>query len=204
MKYALLFLATLPAFSQFMGTRPPDMPGLFHPVVGAGAEYRVSTQREPNANFAFVIVGQEDGGYWMEIRTNRNGQAVVMKNLMSGDPPQPKRTIVQANGRVMELPAGMMGMAMTGRASGGAGAGNGIGAKVGSESVTVPAGTFECDHYTSTSNGKQSDVWISTKVAPWGVVKATGSYGEIELEKVLEHETSQIKGEPTKINIPGR
>jgi hypothetical protein len=209
MKYALFLLAALPAFSQMMGMRPPDMPGMFHPVVGSGAEYHITTARGQNT-FAFAIVGQEDGGYWMEIRTSNNGQAVVMKELMAGEPAQPKRMILQANGRPpMEMPMSMMGMAMGARggvapSGGGSSVGGSMGAKVGTESITVPAGTFECEHYTSNSNGKQSDVWISTKVAPYGVVKASGASGEMELQKVLEHETSQIRGEPMKINIPGR
>lgn len=210
MKYALLLLAALPAYSQVMGMgmRPPDIPGMFHPVVGSGAEYNISTNKQPDNTFAFVIVGQEDGGYWMEIRTNNKGQAVAMKQLMAGNPPQAKRMIVMANGRVMELPMAMMGnMGAVARgaphAPGGGGAG-GLGAKVGTESITVPAGTFECDHYTSDSNGRHADLWISTKVSPYGLVKMTSADTHMELQKVLENEKSQITGEPMKLNIPGR
>lgn len=202
MKYAILLLTALPAFSQMMGgMRPPDMPGTFRPVVGSGAEYNISTARQANNTFAFVIVGQEADGYWMEIRTSNKGNAVVMKQLMAGDPPQPKRMIFQANGRAMEMPMSMLGSAA---AQGTPRMAGGMGAKVGTESVTVPAGTFECEHYTSDSNGKHSDVWVSTKVSPYGLVKMTSGDTHMELQKVLEHETSQITGEPMKINIPGR
>ncbi len=210
MKYALFLLAALPAFTQMMGMgmHPPEIPGMFHPVVGAGAEYHISTARQPNATFAFVIVGQEGDGYWMEIRSSANGNAVLMKELIAGEPPQPKRMIFQSSGRPpMEMPMSMMGGAGAASAAhtGGSGAsGGGIGAKVGTETVTVPAGTFDCEHYTSDSNGKHSDVWISTKISPYGLVKMTSAGTHMELQKVLEHETSQIKGEPMKINIPGR
>jgi len=212
MKYAIFLLAALPAFSQMMGMRPPEIPGMFHPVVGSGAEYHISTARQPNATFTFVIVGQEADGYWMEIRTSNNGNAVVMKQLMAGEPPKPTRMIIQANGRPpMEMPMSMMSMGRNpagahaaGEVTGGGGTGAGMGAKVGTESVTVPGGTFECDHYSSDSNGKHSDLWISTKVSPYGLVKLTSADTHMELQKVLEHETSQIKGEPMKMNIPGR
>jgi hypothetical protein len=213
MQYAIFLLAALPAYSQMMGMgmRPPDMPGMFHPVVGSGAEYDISTSKQPNMTFAFAIVGQEEGGYWMEIRTNNKGNAMVMKELMAGDPPQPKRMIMQANGRVIEMPMSMIGNNMGAGAqgaphvAGGGGAGSGsMGVKVGMESVTVPAGTFECEHFTNDSNGKHSEVWISTKVSPYGLVKMTSADTHMELQKVLEHETSQIMGEPMKINIPGR
>jgi hypothetical protein len=75
--------------------------------------------------------------------------------------------------------------------------------KVGAESIRVPAGTFECDHYTSDSNGKPTEVWTSSKVSsslsPYGVVKLTSADQSVELQKVLEHETSQIEGEPKKM-----
>jgi len=56
---------------------------------------------------------------------------------------------------------------------------------VGTESVTVPAGTFTAEHFRSTNHGKTGDVW------------------PLVLVKVLDHETSQITGEPQKLNIPG-
>ncbi len=206
---AVLLFAALPAFPQMMGLRPPDMPGKFNPVVGAGAEYHMTTTRQKDATIAFAIVGQEDGGYWLEFRSNNNGQAVVMKELVSGDPPQPKRMIFQTNLRPpMEMPMSMMtahgAMGATGASVAHGGTSGGLGVKIGIESITVPAGAFECEHYSSESNGKHSDVWISTKVAPYGIVKLSSADTQMELQKVLDHETSQIKGEPQKINIPGR
>lgn len=72
--------------------------------------------------------------------------------------------------------------------------------KVGNETVTVPAGTFECVHYTSDTNGVRTDVWISPKMSsslpPFGLVKLTSPGFSKELQKVFEHETSQIIGDP--------
>ncbi|HEY6293153.1 MAG TPA: hypothetical protein VI455_16500, partial [Terriglobia bacterium] len=163
--------------------------------------------------WTYAVVGKEsvDGadGYWLEMRTAaQKGGTMIMKQLMVVSPggAQIKRMIVQVPGRPpMELPVGMMAPGM-GRAKGEtpAPSSKGIdGEKLGSESVTVPAGTFECDHYRSTVEGKSSDVWVSMKVAPYGLVKMTSPDRSMVLEKVLEHETSQIQGEPQKMTMPG-
>ena len=213
LKFAFTFLLTvLPMAGQMgMGMRPPNMPGAFRPAVGNGATYKINAHQGETI-FTFAIVGQEGPAYWMEIRTSNAQGDVIMKQLVTvageGQQPQISRMIVQTGGRPpMELPTGMMNMQM-GRGGRGAGADtvgvHGMGTKVGTESITVPAGTFECDHYTSTSaDGKKADVWVSTKVSPYGLVKMISSDANMELQKVLEHETSQIKGEPAKMNIPG-
>jgi hypothetical protein len=101
----------------------------------------------------------------------------------------------------MEMPMGMMsGMGQRGQ---GAGAGDtSPGEKVGSETITVPAGTFECDHYRKQEPRGTVDVWISSKVPPYGMVKMSSGEMTMVLEKVLSNETSHIKGEPQKMNIP--
>jgi hypothetical protein len=76
--------------------------------------------------------------------------------------------------------------------------------EVGMESITVPAGTFECDHYTTIgSTGKQIDVWTSSKVSsslsPDGLVELSTADWKLKLQKVLVHETSQVKGDPKKM-----
>jgi hypothetical protein len=141
----------------------------------------------------------------MEIRTenpNMPGET-VMKQLVvtGGDKPQIKRMIMQMPGRPpMEMPMGMLGMGQRGQ---GAGAGDtSPGEKVGSETITVPAGTFECDHYRKQGPRGTTDVWVSTKVSPYGMVKMISPDMTMVLGKVLSNETSHIKGEPQKINIP--
>ena len=45
------------------------------------------------------------------------------------------------------------------------------GTKVGSETVAVPAGSFECDHYRKLDERGAVDLWLSSKVSPYGTVK---------------------------------
>jgi len=191
-----------------MGRQAPRLLGEFKPVVGSGAQYQM-TAKNGTMSFAYVIVGQEDvegsAGYWMEIRSENPGMPgeMVMKQLIvtGGDKPQIKRMIMQIPGQPpMEMPMGMLGM---GQRGGGTGAGDtSPGEKVGSETITVPAGTFECEHYRKQEPRGTVDVWISSKVPPYGMVKMSSAEMTAVLEKVLSNETSHIQGEPQKMNIP--
>jgi hypothetical protein len=196
------------AWAQMMGgSRPPQIPGMFKPVVGSGAEYRITTSGGKDMNWAFAIVGKEnvDGneGYWMEERMLSGQQAgMIMKELMVNQPGQAgiKRMIMQMPGRPpMEMPARMMDMMHSRQETAPK---RGMGEKVGTETVTVPAGSFVCDHYRDSAGNPPSDIWVSTKVSPYGLVKMTSKDTSMELLKVLENETSQIKGEPQKFQMP--
>jgi len=200
-----------------MGRQAPRLLGEFKPVVGSGAQYQM-TAKNGTMSFAYVVVGQEDvegsTGYWMEIRSEGAGMPgeMVMKQLLvlGGDKPQIKRMIMQSPGRPpMEMPMGMMGgMGQRPQAPGQArqqapGQGDSSpGERVGSETITVPAGTFECDHYRKQEPKGPVDVWISSKVSPYGMVKMTSAETTMVLEKVLSNETSHIQGEPQKMNMP--
>jgi hypothetical protein len=69
---------------------------------------------------------------------------------------------------------------------------------VGTESVTVPAGTFSCQHYRAKDGS--SDVWISEKVAPWGLVKMQGKNNSMVLTKVITDAKDHITGTPKKFD----
>lgn len=206
---ALCLGITAVAAAQFghRGLRGPRIPTPFKPVVGAGAEYQFTGKGE-HADFTYAVVGKEqvDGneGYWLEIRIaneKRSGE-MVMKELivMNGQQPDIKRMITQPPGRPpMEMPESMMGMMKQHMASNGNASKSGLGQKIGTESLTVPAGTFECDHYRAQEDGGTVDLWISTKVSPYGVVKMVRSDATMVLQKVLTNETSHIKGEPQKM-----
>jgi hypothetical protein len=168
------------------------------------------TMKDRTMQSAYAIVGQEDvegsTGYWMEIRTEGAGMPgeTVMKQLLvlSGDRPQIKRMIMQPPGRPpMEMPMGMM--PGTGQRQQAAGQSDSSpGEKVGSETITVPAGTFECEHYRKQEPHGIVDLWISSKVSPYGMVKMSSGEMTMVLEKVLSNETSHIKGEPQQMNMP--
>lgn len=186
------------------GPQAPQMPMTwFKAVEGSGAQYNVTTMGK-TSNFSFVVLGKEtvegQEGNWIEIRSEGGPMPgeMVMKALtvVSEGKGEVKRMIMQMAGQPpMEMPMGMMNM-MKQQQQPPPDAG-GPGEKVGTESVTVPAGTFDCDHYRKTVQGKTVDTWVSTQVVPYGLVKMTSPDMTLELKKTLSNETSHIKGEPT-------
>ncbi len=206
---AVILGFALAAGAQFMREGPPPLLGAFNPVLGSGAQYQVTT-RDHKATWTYAVVGKEKvesaEGYWLEMRmVTEDGKGSIMKHLivMRGDVPDIKRMILQMPGQPpMEMPMGMMGgmmeRGMPERASAGKGD---LGEKIGTETITVPAGTFLCDHYRTKSEAGTGDVWLSTKVPPYGMVKMTSQDVTMVLQKVLSNETSQIKGSPQKMDF---
>lgn len=196
------------SWSQGM-MHPPEMPGQFNPVLGSGGEYQI-TNKGQTVNWTYAVVGKEtvngQDGYWLEMRTDSPRGKMVMKQLIVSEAGkvQVERMIMQSPGRPpMEMPVAMMSRMGAGTRPQAAGSDQGQREMLGTESVTVPAGTFTAEHFRSTNNGKVSEVWASTKVAPYALVKMTSADTTMVLVKVLDHETSQITGEPQKINFPG-
>jgi len=190
------------AWGQKMA-QPPPMMGEFKPVVGTGAQYE-ATAKGQKYMWTYAVVGKEtvqgQDGYWLEMRMEGMPQGnMIMKQLivMQGGKAEIKRMINQVAGQPpMEMPMMMMNM-MKGKQQASSG---GMGEKVGTEPVIVPAGTFLCDHYRK-SGAATADLWVSSKVPPYGMVKMASADLNMVLVKVLSNETSQIKGEPKK--MPG-
>ena len=204
---AAVFGVTGLAGAQRMA-QAPSMPGEFKPVVGAGAQYEVTTKKNEKVNWAYAVVGKEAvggaEGYWLEMRLEGGKEGgMVMKHLLvvRGGKAEVKRMIVQTPGQPpMEMPMGMMG-GMMARGQQAASEQN-LGERVGTETVTVPAGTFLCEHYRSKSGKTPADVWVSTKISPYGLVKMVSEDSTLVLTKVLANETTRIKGEPQKLEMP--
>ena len=192
----------------------PSLPGLTNPTVGSGSEYLI-TAKGKESDVAMVALGKEDvdgaAGYWMEMRMTSAelGGEMVMKTLTvtTGTETGVKRMIMQQPGKPpMEMDGMLMSMMQqhqphptTPNAGGGNG---GRGELVGTESVTVPAGTFTCQHYRNQGTNGTTDMWISTDVTPYAMVKMTSADTTMVLKKVLTNETSHVKGEPQKMQMP--
>jgi hypothetical protein len=197
-----------------MGTMgsTPSMPSLQNPTVGSGAEYLV-TAKGKEMDIATVALSKEnvdgDQGFWMEqrITSAELGGEMVMKTLtvVSGTQAGVKRMIMQQPGHSPMEMSGMMMSMMQPKSrptpSGGGGKGD-MGQLIGTESVTVPAGTYSCQHYRKQEASGPVDIWISTSITPYGMVKMTSADATMVLKKILSNETSHIKGEPQKMQMP--
>src|ERR1700739_2211746 len=146
---AVTFAATASAQGPLGATMGPMPRGMFNPVVGSGAQYEIQPNGKDKMNIEIDVVGKESvngkDGYWFETAFDSHMGQMLMKMLMVSDEANAtvaKRIMQMQGGSPMEMPAQLMGQRgqqtydLRDKAD-----------KVGSESVTVPAGTFPADHY---------------------------------------------------------
>ncbi|MFZ0820657.1 MAG: hypothetical protein WAM91_11355 [Candidatus Acidiferrales bacterium] len=208
-----LVLAAAPLLGQRggmgMGMAPPTFNGIWNPIVGAGSAYEMVQKDGTKQEMQIAIVKKEtvDGkdGFWLEFLMDSKDGQTAMQQLMLKDGEQVtvSKMVVQTPGQPpMEISMQMMGM-MAGRGGGMAPPAKAFAdaransERVGNESITTPAGTFDCEHFRQKDGS--GDFWISPKVYPWAVVKATGTNGNMLLIKVITDAKSHITGTPIKM-----
>jgi hypothetical protein len=201
---ALLCLLAVTGTSAQMSMRmSPEMRGLWKPVVGGGAAYETTRSDGQKTDMQFAIVAKDsvDGkdGMWMEMVMNnpRMGGEMVVKYFVTldGDQMQMSKVIMQMPGRPpMIMPENMsQGRKPLQYEDIHKGAAN-----VGSESITVPAGTFQCEHWHMKDGS--GDAWVSDKVSPFGLVKYQGNSNTMVLTKVVTDAKDKITGTPVPFN----
>jgi hypothetical protein len=201
--FAAATASVAPAARAQMGMRAPATPqGLFNPIVGQGAQYEMQDSKGEKHTMEFGVVGKEsvDGkdGYWMEV-SFESGQMgpMVMKTLASNDSSKlvTQRVIMQMGSRPpMEMTQVMRGMNNQPQPADIRSSAE----DVGSESITVPAGTFTCEHYRMKDGS--GDTWVSSQITPFGVVKHTGKDSSMILTKVITDAKDKITGTPVEFN----
>jgi hypothetical protein len=203
---AALFCSLLAcAASAQMGRfSAPHVMGFWNPVVGAGAVYTVQPAKGDKTEMQIAIVGKEqvDGkdAYWYEMSFNQGGGQMIMKSLMvlNGSDTHVSRMIMQMPGRPpMEMSMQMM---HQDRATQPADVRSDA-EDLGSDTITVPAGTFTCEHYRTKNGG--GEVWVSQKISPYGLVKSKSNDTSMELTKVVTGAKDQITGTPQPFNPQG-
>ena len=200
----ILALATAITASAQMGMRagPPQIRGVWSPVVGQGAVYQVSGAAIKNSEMEIAVLGKESvngkDGYWLQMAMSNPdiGGQMVMKHLfvLDGQETRSTRMIMQMPGRPpMEMPAQMMHRENSTQAADV----RTDAQDLGSESITVPAGTYTTEHYRAKDG---SDIWISKEVPPWGMVKYQGKDTTMVLAKVILEAKDKIVGTPQPFN----
>lgn len=184
------------AQAQFGMMHPPELRGVFNPVVGEGASYQMVDEKGIRRQFDIAVVDKDaSGGYWQEISVlDPKGETVYMKMLLvkQGGDLIVQRLIVQTPGRPpMDMSSMMQSQAKPQKLDYRAEAQN-----LGTESVTTPAGTFSCQHWRTTKEKDNADIWINDKVKPWGLVKTSSKSGTMTLSKVITDAKTHITGKP--------
>jgi hypothetical protein len=209
LRQMLVMLATLalamPLAAQMFGPRTPTLSGIWHPVVGTGAAYEITKDGKKN-EMEILIVGKEDvdakPAFWLEMAMTdqRTSQPVYVKSLMSvsENTITSTRMVFQMSGQdpmEMDMNTNPMGRGMKQTTP------VTIADKaeiVGTDTVTVPAGTFSCTHYRMKDG--TGDAWVSDKVSPWGLVKSQDKDTSVVLAKVITDAKDHITGTPKKFD----
>jgi hypothetical protein len=200
--FVLLFATA--AGAQMPGMQQgPQLRGLFNPVVGSGAQYQVQ-RGASDANKMTMevdVVGKEsaDGkdGFWLEVTAATPMGEMIMKMLTVSDGPNisvAKMIMQMKGGQPMEMPAQMGRMGQQNQSVD-------IRDKaddLGTESVTVPAGTFSTHHYRLKDGS--GDFWLSEQVSPYGLIKGEGKDFSMVLLKAVTDAKDKITGTPVPFN----
>jgi hypothetical protein len=198
-----VFLVVSPFAAQVgtpaKGRQAINLAGIWHPVVGSGGAYEwtIGDDKHP---LETTVVGKEDvegkTGYWVENGiTNPRGTEMYYKVLMvvSDSGVTPTRTITQVPGQnpiatdTSKNPAGQQARPVDMRDQADL---------LGTETITVPAGTFTCQHYRAKDG--LSDVWVSDQISPWELVKTQNKTSSMVLTKVITDAKDKITGMPRK------
>lgn len=189
------------AKAQFGGPHggPPSIRGVFQPVVGRGAEYEIQHENGEKSSMELAVVGKDTvggvDGYWLEMSFDGPAGEMIMKSLtvMQSDNVVVSRMIMQMPGRPpMEFPEQLLKRNNPPRAADIKSASEDLG----SETVTVPAGTFKCEHYRARDGS--GDVWVTADVSPWGLVKSR----QKDLAMVLTKTITDAKDKITGTSVP--
>jgi hypothetical protein len=179
--------------------KKPAIADIFKPVVGSGAVYETEREQKKSTMEMFVVAQEAVDGkeaYWVEFghSDQRSPTMTYGKMLITKDDFQFHRMIFQQPGQPpMELP-----MNMNPRQKSQMSDEIEKWHKVGTETITVPAGTFLCEHWAK-DDGK-GDVWASSKVSPMSLVKEVTPTSSMVLVKVTTDAKDHITGTPMKFD----
>ncbi len=179
----------------------PNIADIFKPVVGSGAAYEQQSTdpKRPAVQLEMTIVGKETTasgeGYWMEVGhvEPREGGMMYTKMLVTKDFEFTKIVFQRAGQPAMEMPFNPN---QTDK--------NHVKDEmakwhqVGTETITVPAGTFSCGHWKKDDG--TDEVWTSDKVTPVAMVKQVGKNNSMVLTKIITGATDHITGPVSKFD----
>jgi hypothetical protein len=179
----------------------PSLVKVFNPVIGKGAEYQTTNASDKSKVHTMQMgtVGRESvegkDGYWLEFSfSDSSNRVMVGKMLFTKDDFQTHKMIFQMPGQpAMTMPYSAKDTTR-----------DKIETEMndwhtaGSETITVPAGTFSCEHWRN--DKKNSDIWTSDKVSPFGMVKEVSPSSSMVLTKVLSDYPERITGPVTQFD----
>ncbi len=181
--------------------KKPNISDIFHPVVGQGALYEEQRKDGTKTSLEMSVIGKEtvDGqeAFWFEVGHSEKGSDALSysKVLVTKDPFEIHRMIfiMPGSAQPVEYPVNQN-MKTKQKMEENMEKWH----KVGTETITVPAGTFLCGHWAK-DDGTES-VWASSKVSPMGLVKSERPNSTMTLVKTLSNAQDHVTGTPQKFD----
>ena len=173
----------------------PNIADIFKPVVGQGAVYQETSEGKQGHEMEMTIVGKEmtasGEGYWMEMGMNPSGDKKMYSKILMTKDFQFTKIIFQMPGQ------GAMEMPMNPNEKDRAQMKDDLSkwSRVGTETITVPAGTFSCAHWKKDDG--TDEVWTSDKVTPLAMVKQVGKTHSMVLVRQISGAQDHITGPVT-------
>lgn len=158
---------------------------LVDPEVGVFAWYDLKDNATGKSFFLRqAVVGAEQvkrkDGYWLETEIiPRVGFSTVYKMLLTGpasDPGNVHRLLVREGDNIVQE-------VELGDAERGGSDEDAPRERLGREQVRFPGGQIEAEHYVIDSDAGKTEIWISDKVRPMGLVRMTSPQGELSLQR---------------------
>jgi hypothetical protein len=201
----LLTLGFASSASAQMGMdlfRRPSITKVFHPVVGKGAQYETISKAKGDTpqmtEMGVVAKDSVDGkdAFWMQfVTTDEKGQPRAGKALITLDDFEFHKMVIDMPGQgAVEMPMNFNGKnkeKMDNHLN--------DWHSVGTETITVPAGTFVCEHWKNEK--ENSEIWTSDKVTPFGLVKELRKDSTMVLVKTLDTVPDRIPGPVKKFDM---
>lgn len=190
-------------FSQLANPAMDVRSVVWNPQVGQGSEYDLDSHGGTKMHVSFIITGTESvngqPAYWLETGMNFEELGRVYSEMLmtqnAGKLQTQKWVIQLANRPPMEMPERRM-LAARGNSDAATETNSNFrttAVRVGAESVTVPAGTFQCEHWRAKDGS--GEAWISSNVVPYSLVKAVDKDGGTAvLTSTLNNAKSHLTG----------
>ena len=214
----LLISAALPARAQAPPVNPqPKFFGVFATTVGGWSEYAVTeTAGGKKTTMRNAVVGKEGDAFWYEVAITEGGGRNIIKMFLKGDPNNPEniQRLIMKNGDqpAQEMPREFvvmgrrMATTMFETRSGSAivDQPNLKTEEVGTEQVTVPAGTYRVTRNRILDGaGKVLATYDFNKdVLPFGVVRSETDKVKMELTATGTGAVSLITEQPVMMKTP--
>jgi hypothetical protein len=163
----LICVLALTTSSSGSAQQMPRLIGHFHPKVGAWAAYDLVREGGPHpggGQLRVAIVGKDGDAYWIETKITAGPIGdIISKALISGEPHQVRKMFMKSTTGIREMPtfAYRPPPARTELK------------EAGTESVTVPAGTFKASVLTHDDERASSRSWVKEGIGPWSIVQTT-------------------------------